>query len=301
MNKKMIRVICIISIMSILLTGCCLSHDWQEATCTTPKTCAKCGEIKGEASGHDWQEATCTEAKTCSVCGETEGEALGHTVTGEATCTEPAICSVCGETVIEALGHNWQEATCLTPKTCSACGETEGDIGDHVWADATCLAPRTCTVCGETEGEIASHNFNGSGICTVCGISQKVELTLDNVNDFFTVTYSVEKDVLYTAQNGFSFAGSPRSCYTSTRHEGANWYTITITPTSDDFVIDGAAAVSLAAKYTKDNGETHVVKYDGAIRLETGDQPTICEYDFCGSYSLDAIVIRHVNGYCIIK
>lgn len=76
MKKKIIWVICIMSIMSILLTGCCLSHDWQEANCTIPKTCVKCGEIKGEALGHDWQEATCTEARTCSVCGETEGEAL---------------------------------------------------------------------------------------------------------------------------------------------------------------------------------------------------------------------------------
>lgn len=27
-------------------------HDWQDATCTKPKTCSKCGEIKGNALGH---------------------------------------------------------------------------------------------------------------------------------------------------------------------------------------------------------------------------------------------------------
>lgn len=30
------------------------------------------------AGGHDWNDATCTTPKTCTVCGATEGEALGH-------------------------------------------------------------------------------------------------------------------------------------------------------------------------------------------------------------------------------
>ena len=29
-----------------MISGCCVSHDWQGATCTAPKTCAKCGEPK---------------------------------------------------------------------------------------------------------------------------------------------------------------------------------------------------------------------------------------------------------------
>ena len=109
-----------------LLSGCCLSHDWQEATCTTPKICSKCEKIEGQALGHAWVEATCAEPKTCSICGETEGETLGHTWV-EATCTEPKSCSVCGETEGKALGHNLSEVTYQSPATCTVCGAVEGE------------------------------------------------------------------------------------------------------------------------------------------------------------------------------
>lgn len=107
MRKKIV-----IGMLAVLLvfmvTGCCLSHDWQEATCTEPKTCSKCGETEGEALGHTWKDATCAEPKTCSVCQETEGEALGHTLS-EATYWEAAVCSVCGETVGDVLTPAFEE------------------------------------------------------------------------------------------------------------------------------------------------------------------------------------------------
>lgn len=31
-----------------------LNHDWQEATCETPKTCTRCHVTQGKALGHDW-------------------------------------------------------------------------------------------------------------------------------------------------------------------------------------------------------------------------------------------------------
>ena len=110
--------------MGLLLTGC-HSHQWEDATCTAPRTCVDCGETEGEALGHKWQEADCTVPISCSVCGETEGKALGHDWQ-EADCTTPAVCRRCGETEGEALGHDWQEADYQTPKTCSVCGEIQG-------------------------------------------------------------------------------------------------------------------------------------------------------------------------------
>ena len=53
-------------------------HEWADATCTEPQTCA-CGETQGEPAGHKWDAATCTAPKTCSVCKATEGEPAGHT------------------------------------------------------------------------------------------------------------------------------------------------------------------------------------------------------------------------------
>ena len=52
-------------------------HNWQEATCTTPRICANCGLTSGIAVGHLWAPGTCTTPKTCVICGETSGTA-GH-------------------------------------------------------------------------------------------------------------------------------------------------------------------------------------------------------------------------------
>ena len=101
--KKKLVVAATMPLFIALLTGCHLGHDWQEATCITPRTCLTGGETEGEALGHTWVNATCTEPKHCSVCGETEGKALGHKLGSEATYQSPALCSVCGEAAIEPL------------------------------------------------------------------------------------------------------------------------------------------------------------------------------------------------------
>ena len=88
--KKRITVILLAMVSATLLAGCCL-HHWEDATCTDPKTCAECGETKGDALGHDWEDATCEEPKTCSACGKTRGEANGHEWNG-------VECAACGKT-----------------------------------------------------------------------------------------------------------------------------------------------------------------------------------------------------------
>lgn len=50
--KKGIAVSAAMVLSGVLLTGCCLRHDWQEATCTAPKTCSVCGATEGELAGH---------------------------------------------------------------------------------------------------------------------------------------------------------------------------------------------------------------------------------------------------------
>ena len=123
-------------------------HHWQEASCTTPKTCTVCNATEGEALGHIWVDATCDKSKTCIRCGATNGEALGHdwnegVITNKPTCTEEGTklftCNRCDEIIIEtleALGHDWVEATYLAPKTCSRCGETEGNPLPSMQIDA---------------------------------------------------------------------------------------------------------------------------------------------------------------------
>ena len=129
-------------------------HEWTDATCVAPKTCATCGETEGEALGHTWADATCTVAKTCSVCGETEGEALGHAWVN-ATCTVAKTCSVCGETEGEALGHDYDHV--VTDPTCTAAGYTT----------------HTCAFCDDsytdTEVDALGHaDDNGDYKCDRC-------------------------------------------------------------------------------------------------------------------------------------
>lgn len=169
MKKKTVLSIGILLLITIFLTGCHLKHEWQEATCTNPKTCSACGETEGEALGHTWTEATCKNPKTCSVCGETEGKALGHTWM-EATCTVSKICSVCGETDGEALGHSWTEATCTTPQMCKRC-KTKGKALGH---DLNVVG--VCNRCGEYMGEGIAYTFE-DGVLTVFGKGELTEET----------------------------------------------------------------------------------------------------------------------------
>lgn len=48
-------------------------HQWQEASCASPKICHLCGETEGEALPHTWLDATCDTPKTCAVCGIAQG------------------------------------------------------------------------------------------------------------------------------------------------------------------------------------------------------------------------------------
>ncbi len=134
--KKRLLVISMVTV-TMMLSGCCLSHDWKEATCTQSKTCVKCEETEGEALGHTWANATCSAPKTCNTCGLTEGDALEHT---------------------------WVEATCSAPKTCSVCSQTEGDTLEHTFAEANYQQASTCNVCGTTEGEPLEADYAKNGM-----------------------------------------------------------------------------------------------------------------------------------------
>ena len=86
MKKAILLLLSLVLVFS--LCACCIQHEWKDATCTEPKTCAKCGKTEGEPLGHNWEDATCMKPKRCSVCKETEGEPLGHSWE-DATCTKP--------------------------------------------------------------------------------------------------------------------------------------------------------------------------------------------------------------------
>ncbi len=124
-NKLLIVALIMLAIVfGIIISNRSCKHEWNEATCTEPKTCSKCGETEGEPLGHRWEDATCTTPKTCAVCGETEGKPLGHSpgewVAEDSTALggkEVQKCKVCGETVDTRSGKRGQRkaVTVLQP------------------------------------------------------------------------------------------------------------------------------------------------------------------------------------------
>ena len=62
------------------MAACSCQHEWQDATCTSPKTCTKCGETEGETASHqpgkqtvadvDPAHLSMTLETSCAQCGE---------------------------------------------------------------------------------------------------------------------------------------------------------------------------------------------------------------------------------------
>ena len=160
-------------------------HEWQDATCTSPKTCIKCSQTSGEKLEHSWSAATCEMPEMCSVCGEIRAEAMGHDWT-KADCENPKICNTCKKTDGQALGHDWAAATCDTPKTCKNCHETDGKALGHEWIAASCETPKTCMICGKKDGAAKGHNwleatYSSPETCSVCGETRGEALTSSSV------------------------------------------------------------------------------------------------------------------------
>ena len=55
---KRIMAILLAFAMLFTLSACGHKHTWEDATCTTPKTCSKCGKTEGEPLGHKWGEVS---------------------------------------------------------------------------------------------------------------------------------------------------------------------------------------------------------------------------------------------------
>ncbi len=153
-------------------------HDWDSATCTTPKTCKVCKVTEGNALGHKGGTATCHTKAVCDVCKQAYGEVDADNHDGgteikgakDATCTEKGYtgdtyCKGCnakltGGKDIPALGHDWADATCTTPKTCKVCKVTEGNALGHKGGTADCCHKAKCEVCKQEYGEFDPDNHS---------------------------------------------------------------------------------------------------------------------------------------------
>ncbi len=238
MKKK--KALIISAVVTCLLTGCCMSHEWKEATCTEPKTCTKCDKTEGEALGHTWVEATCSEAKHCSVCGQTEGEPLAHT---------------------------WVEATCAEAKHCSVCGETEGEPLEHTLTEANYQQAATCEVCGETVGEPLQADFEKFGL--VCNAKVDTPITF-KAPDYDTSELTATAEVTFSDYEIFPSDDKHKAL------DGYEWRAVTATAISQNGRLAWTASdyYNVAAYDTYDeSNDTYTVNYNGIDYTE-------CQYDY---------------------
>ena len=64
------------------------THDWEPATCVSPKVCRICGRTEGDLGMHNFTGATCVAPATCRVCTVTSGTlSLHHQYGSDGYCT----------------------------------------------------------------------------------------------------------------------------------------------------------------------------------------------------------------------
>ena len=131
-------------------------------TCTTGKTCEKCGAEYG-ILGHDWGAWTSdgdgthgTHTRRCTRCDKEETESCS----GGATCTSPGVCATCGGSYYG--GHDWGEWSSAGNGThirnCKNCYKV--DTASCTGGTATCTAKAVCEACGGEYGEKDPNNHD---------------------------------------------------------------------------------------------------------------------------------------------
>ena len=181
----------------------------ETPTCTTGKTCEKCGAKYG-ILGHDWgawtpnYDGTNTHTRRCkrSNC---DAEETGSCSGGYAACDSLGMCETCGGSYYG--GHAWGKWSSAGNGThirscMNYCSEV--DTASCTGGTATCTAKAVCEACGGEYGEKDPNNhalvhpsakaptcteigWDAYDLCVRCGYTTRKELPALN-HDYQAVT-----------------------------------------------------------------------------------------------------------------
>ena len=190
------------------------AHEWTPADCTSPKTCAECGETRGDALGHDWMAADCESPKICRICGKVSGEASGHDWMA-ADCETPKTCGICGKVSGEAPGHTWAEATYNTTAFCTTCGAEDGPKktpGEPLGLRSIISSVKASSIySGDNLGRHVPENLYDGRLDTNWTENASGSGIGENVTFYFDDTYAVKKMLIYVGSH-FSEAVYRENC-----------------------------------------------------------------------------------------
>ena len=155
MLKKLLYVACAF-VCVFMLTGCGCNHEWNEATCTAPKTCNLCGETEGEVLAHhygDWVDLDVeNEERTCTVCDFSEVQTVDRK-----------------EKLISILEGHWEEYGMVT---------SDGQM-------ITYESLREAGAEGLEDGQITfDFDSQGNAIYTITDSGSAFEMILDEISFF---------------------------------------------------------------------------------------------------------------------
>lgn len=269
-------------------------------TCTTGKTCEKCGAEYG-ILGHDWGAWTSdgdgthgTHTRRCTRCDKEETESCS----GGATCTSPGVCATCGGSYYG--GHDWGEwssagngthirnckncykvdtasctggtATCTAKAVCEACGGEYGekDLNNHALVHPHAKAP-TCTEIG----------WDAYDLCVRCGYTTRKELPALNHD---LVRHVAQAPTC--TEKGWAYDTCSRSgCNYTTRKElpalNHDYQAVTVEPTCET---DGYTIFTCSRcndSYTADPTDQLGHQFGAWSPNGTGSQSASCLRDGC--------------------
>lgn len=145
---------------------------------------------------HEWLDATCKAPKTCALCSATEGVRAEHTPEeDDGDCTTAVHCSVCQAVVIAAnRTHMGGRPTCTTLAECSVCGLEYGELAVHaesvIWIKRLDAHYQAYACCLERVSEDEAHTYG----CEVCGFSPAIgaDAVSGTAGETVTLSLSIE-------------------------------------------------------------------------------------------------------------
>lgn len=198
-------------------------HAWDAATCTTPKTCSKCGETVGTELGHSYTNYTSNNDASCTVDGTktaqcdncTEKNTIADVGTaGHKNNDDNYECDVCGANLCTNHVPEADDGDCTTAIKCSVCGTItteakgshtpEADDGDLATA-VKCSNDGCDHIC--VPAIVISTFENGTVTTdkTSYNVGDTVTLTVAPAKDYAQKLYLNGEPILVDTSSKYSF------------------------------------------------------------------------------------------------